>query len=155
MGQAQQKNLQLHAISFGVGYASTSKSLVQGPGLTLDFATILADKHIFSFNFDLGTESKSSAKNEEFYELNLTYGRKTELGSNFLLEGHLGVGLFAYSDAIDSFIFNIPENTIGFPVRIKLLYAFSDHFAVGVHPHANFNSIANAFAAHFLFQYHF
>jgi len=152
---AQQNKLRWHASSLGIGYASTAEPKIEGPALSLDISTIYVDKHIYSLNFNVGSESRIFGANEEFYELNLTYGRKVALAPKLFLEGHLGIGLFAYEDNVDSPVFNFPDATIGFPVRAKLLYSLSEHFSLGINPNANFNSITNAYSGHFVLQYTF
>ena len=154
---AQEKKLKLHAISLGAGIASSSSDTAEsGLGLNLDFSTIV-NKHIIAFNFNSGVQLNSDGPDEDFYELNLTYGRKWPLDKNISLEGHIGIGYFAYD--IDTgpipFFFNLPDTTVGFPLRIKLLYNPLDKFSIGINPNVNFNSIATTYTANFIIQYNF
>lgn len=152
---AQQNKMRWHASSFGMGYTSTSEPKIEGPALNFDISTIYVDKHIYSLHFNVGSQSRIFGENEEFYEFNLTYGRKVILAPKFTLEGHLGVGLFAYEDNFDSPILNFPDIRIGFPVRAKLLYSISDHISLGINPNANFNATTNAYSGQFVLQYNF
>ena len=154
---AQDSGLQMHAVSFGVGFATSSSSSAEiGPGLTLDISTI-RNKHIFSFNFNLGTELNSKGPEEEFFEVNLTYGQKWNFSQNLFLEGHLGFGYFGYRIHTSSniIIFDLPDSTIGFPLRAKVIYNIGKNFGIGLNTNVNFNSIANAYAANFIIQYNF
>ncbi len=154
---AQDNKLKLHAVSIGVGIASSSSNTADGGlGLNMDFSTII-NKHIISFNFNSGVKLNSDGPDEDFYELNLTYGRKWFLVQNLILEGHLGIGYFAYD--LDTgnipFFINLPETTIGFPIRVKLIYYPLKSFGVGINPNVNFNSINNTYSANFIIQYNF
>ena len=93
---AQDSKLKVHAINLGAGIASTtSESAETGLGLGLDFSTIV-NKHLVSFNINAGSDIRTAEGKELFIELNLTYGRKWEIGQYLVFEGHLGAGLFTY-----------------------------------------------------------
>ena len=154
---AQSNKLQMHALSIGPGIAtSSSETADSGAGMNFDISTIL-NKHIFSFNFNSGLELNNDGPDEDFFELNLTYGQKWLLGQNFYFEGHLGIGYFGYN--IDTgqipFFIDVPETTIGFPLRAKLIYYPLEKFGVGLNPNLNINSIANTYSAFLIFQYNF
>ena len=153
---AQQNNLRLHAISGGFGIASSSSETAgSGFGINLDFSLAL-QKNIFSFYFNSGWELTNEILSEEFYELNLTYGRLWELGDRWTIEGHLGIGWFAYEvDAEPDLFFDFPDNDIGFPFRVKLIYRPSDRIGLGLNPNVNFNSIETAYSGNILIQYYF
>ena len=152
---SQQKKLQLHATSLGFGYTTTSEPKIEGPALNIEFSTIYNEKHLYSLHFNVGSQARIFGENEEFYEVNLLYGRLFELAPRLHFEGYLGLGLFAYEDGIDSPILNIPDSAIGFPIRAKILYQIADRFAIGINPNANFNSILNTFTGQIVLQYNF
>lgn len=154
---AQSNKLKMHAISIGPGFASSSSETADGGiSLNLDIATIL-NNHIISFNFNTGLELNSNGPDEDFFELNLTYGQKWFLAKNLYFEGHVGMGLFGYhidQGQIPLFI-DVPETTIGFPIRAKLIFYPLKNFGVGLNPNLNINSIANTYSAFLIFQYNF
>ena len=154
--KSQENNLKLHGISAGFGWAATGNTADRsGIGANFDLSTILK-KNIFSFNFNSGFDISTDLFNEQFYELNLTYGRKFNILTKLVLEGHVGVGLFAYDiDLPESFGgLDAPELAVGFPIRLKLLYHLSDRFALGANPNLNFNSLNDTLTAHFILQYY-
>ena len=154
---AQKNKLKMHAISIGPGIASsTSATADSGVGLNFDISTRL-NKHIFSFNFSTGLDLNAGGPDEDFHEFNLTYGRKWNLAQNLWLEGHIGIGLFAYDidDGGLPLFIDSPESTIGFPIRAKLIFYPYKNVGIGLNPNLNMNSIENAYAANFIFQLNF
>ena len=94
---AQDKKLKLHAVSLGAGIASTTSEAAEtGLGIGFDFSTTV-NKHLISFNVNVGSDIRTAAGKEAFLELNLTYGRKWHIGQYLVLEGHLGIGIFTGS----------------------------------------------------------
>lgn len=156
IGMAQNNKLKLHSFSFGAGIASSSSdSAASGLDLNLDFSTIV-NKHIISFNFNSGVKLNSDGPDEDFYELNLTFGRKWLLVQNLFFESHLGIGYFVYDiDTGPTFFINLPETTIGFPIRAKIIYYPAENLGIGINPNANFNSIENTYSANLIIQYNF
>lgn len=152
---SQKRKLQLHATSLGFGYTTTSEPKIEGPAMNLEFSTIYNQKHVYSLHFNVGSQDQIFAGGEEFYELNLLYGRAFQLGPKFMFEGHVGMGIFGYEDGIDSPILDLPDPALGFPIRTKLLYRIADKFAIGINPNANFNSILNTYTGQIVLQYNF
>lgn len=124
--------------------------------MNLDFSTIF-NKHIISFNFNPGVKLNSDGPDQDFYELNLTFGRKWLLVQNLSLESHLGIVYFAFDIDIGPipFFINLPETTIGFPLRAKIIYYPTENLGIGINPNANFNSIENTYSANLIIQYNF
>lgn len=154
---AQDNRLKLHAVSLGVGIASTaSESSETGLGLNFDFSTMVKS-HIISFNSNIGTYIETERGEESFFELNLTYGRKWELGKKFAIEGHLGIGIFTFDEEIEdaNFNFDFPGVTTGFPFRIKLLYYPIERFGISLNPNINFNEGFTAYTINLILQYNF
>ncbi|WP_339651127.1 hypothetical protein [uncultured Maribacter sp.] len=154
---AQDKKLKVHALSFGAGIATADTNHTnRGLGINLDFSAIVND-HIISLYLNSGLNLTDIGANEDFYEFNVTYGRIWSFDTKLVLEGHVGVGLFVYNveRGPNPFFVNIPDNTIGFPLRAKLLYYPIGSFALGINPNANFNSIADTYSFNVVFQYNF
>ena len=152
---AQDKKLKAHALSLGAGIATAdTDNAKSGLGINLDFSTLVND-HIISLYLNSGLNLTDNGPNEDFYEFNLTYGRKWSLDPKLVLEGHVGIGLFVYDveTGPNPFFANIPDNTVGFPLRAKLLYYPSEKFGLGINPNANFNSIANTYTFNVVLQY--
>ena len=153
---AQDNKLRLHAISGSVGIAgSSSDTAGSGFGFDIDLSTILKE-NLFSFYFNSGWNLNSGGPDEEFYSLNLTYGRKWTISERWSLETHAGIGWFGYHIETGSLFFgDLPDNTVGFPLRLKLLHHLSDRFGIGLNPNINFNSVETAYSGHLVIQYHF
>jgi len=83
--------------------------------LNFGFSTKM-NKHIISFNFNSGVNLNSDGPDEDFYELNLMFGRKWLLVQNLSLESQLCIGYFAYDIDIGPILFfnNLPETINGF-----------------------------------------
>lgn len=153
----QDNKLRVHAISIGAGVASTTSGGAEtGLGLDFDFATIVKN-HLISININTGSDIRTTEGKELFLELNLTYGRKWEIGQFLKFEAHVGAGLFTYDLDTGPSIFGLdfPDATIGFPFRVKLIYYPIEKFGIGLNPNINFNSITTAYNANIILQYNF
>ncbi len=156
--EAQDKKLRVHALSLGPGIASTTTSGAgTGWGVNFDFSTI-ANRHIISLYSNTGINIPNEPRDEVFFELNLTYGRKLNIGQYLVLEGHLGIGIFTFDEENDPdalFNIDVPAATVGFPFRAKLIYYPADKFGVGLNPNLNLNSGLIAYSVNFILQYNF
>ena len=156
--EAQDKRLRVHAVSLGPGIASNNTAgSGTGWGVNFDFSTI-ANGHIISFNTNTGINIPVEPRDESFVEINLTYGRKLNIGQYLVLEGHLGIGIFTFDDEDDpdgGFNIDVPAATVGFPFRAKLIYYPADKFGVGLNPNLNLNSGLIAYTVNFILQYNF
>ncbi len=155
--QAQDNSLKIHGLSIGPGIASSSSTTAKsGASLNFDISTIV-NKHILSVYFNSGIDLNAGGFDEDFTEFNLTYGRKWLVAKDLYFEGHIGFGLFSYNidDGAASILFDLPDSTIGFPIRAKLLFYPVKRFGIGINPNFNINSIENAYSANFIFQYNF
>lgn len=153
---AQEHKLKLHSISFGLGFlGSASESSSGGFNINADMTTNY-NKNLFSFNINAGGELRLFDASENYTALNITYGRALELSNWFTIEGHLGLGYFNYSlkDSSTDFM-TISRSTIGIPLRVKLLFYTGRHFAIGLNPNVNFNSLVNTYSGNLIFQYKF
>ena len=156
--EAQDKKIRVHALSLGPGIASTSTTgSATGWGVNFDFSTI-ANGHIISLNTNTGINIPAEPRDEAFVEINLTYGRKWNIGQYLVLEGHLGIGIFTFDEENDpnaQFNIDIPAATVGFPFRVKFLYYPAEKLGVGLNPNLNLNSGLTAYTVNFLLQYNF
>ena len=155
----QENNLRIHSISAGAGYIGFSSSDTSSDG-GLNFVADLTASHkknLFSIYFNIGGEVDILKKEDgEASEISITYGREWGLTDRLKLEAHAGLGYFNWGYANSSTFFLLEkESTIGFPVRAKLIYRFTDNFGVGVNPNANFNSLAITYSADLIIQYRF
>ena len=154
--RAQEGKLKINSTSLGIGIiGSSSDSSSGGLSIGLDLSTKL-NKNLFSLYLNAGSELNLFDAEENYTEINVTYGREIELNSWIGLEGHLGLGYFNYSVKNGSTNFNtIKESTIGFPVRVKLIFYTGKHFGIGINPNMNLNSLVNTYSGNIIFQYKF
>ncbi|RKS42774.1 hypothetical protein BC962_3061 [Gillisia mitskevichiae] len=153
---AQESKLTLNSTSIGIGLiGSSSETSDGGLSISLDLSTKL-NENIFSFYLNGGSELNLFDAEENYTEINLTYGRQIELNNWIKLEGHLGVGYFNYSVKNGSTNFTTnKESTIGFPFRVKLIFYTGKHFGIGINPNMNLNSLVNTYSGNIIFQYRF
>lgn len=153
---AQESKLKLNSTSLGIGLiGSSSDSSSGGLNINLDISTKL-NNNLISFYLNSGSEFNLFEAEENYTEINATYGREVELNSWMKVEGHLGMGFFNYSVKNDSTDFDKKkESTIGFPFRVKLIFYTAKHFGIGINPNMNLNSLANTYSGNIIFQYKF
>jgi hypothetical protein len=153
---AQENKLKISSTSLGVGIIDSSSATSSGGlNVSLDVSTRLSE-HIFSFYLNRGAELSLFDAEENYTEINVTYGREVELNSWIKLEGHLGLGHFNYSVKNGSTDFKTQrESTIGFPFRLKLIFYTGKHFGIGINPNMNLNSLVNTYSGNIIFQYKF
>lgn len=156
LSRAQESKLKLNSTSLGMGIiGSSSDSSGGGLSIGLDLSTKL-NKNLFSLYLNAGSELNLFDAEENYTEVNVTYGREIALNSWIGLEGHLGLGYFNYSIKNGSTNFNtVKESTIGFPLRVKLIFYTGRHFGIGVNPNMNLNSLVNTYSGNIIFQYKF
>ena len=115
------------------------------------------NRNLFSVYLNIGGEIDILKKEDgEASEINFTYGRQWNLSDRIKCEAHAGVGYFNWGYANSSTFFLLKKkSTIGFPVRVKLIYTFVKNFGVGMNPNVNFNSLATSYSADLIIQYRF
>lgn len=86
-----------------------------------------------------------------YSEFDLLYGREFIVTTWFKPEVQIGVGIFTHNNSIleDS------KNTIGFPIRAKLLFYPAKKFATGFNPNYNINNINHITSYNLIFQFKF
>ncbi|OUR97639.1 hypothetical protein A9Q86_15615 [Flavobacteriales bacterium 33_180_T64] len=146
------------SLSLGVGLIDSSFDNSRGGfNISLDISTKL-NKNLISFYLNSGSQLKvfDAGAEEEYTEINATYGREIELNSWIKVEGHIGLGFFNYSVKNRSTDWKTEkESTIGFPFRVKLIFYTSKHFGIGINPNMNLNSLVNIYSGNIIFQYKF
>jgi hypothetical protein len=157
--QSQESGLRIHSVSAGIGYIGFSTEDINSGG-GLDFAadlTVNFKKNLFSVYFNVGGEADILKREDgEAFEISVTYGREWDLSERLIIETHAGLGYFNWGYANSSTFYLLKkESTIGFPVRLKLIYNFIEQFGVGLNPNANFNSLAISYSANVIIQYRF
>lgn len=158
---AQDSKLKLHSVSIGGGATwlssdNSSRGLNGGLSQVSDFSVAL-NKSLFSLYFNAGNDlTIFNGTDESYYEINFTYGREFELKKWLKLEGHFGLGHFKYGLKDKSTNFEkTTTSTIGFPIRLKVLFYTGEHFAIGLNPNTNLNSLSNTISGNLIFQYKF
>jgi hypothetical protein len=156
---SQENSFKIHSISAGFGYIGfSSNDIDNGDGLNFvaDFTTSY-NKNLFSVYFNIGGDADILKQEDgETSEISITYGREWDLTDRLKFEAHAGLGYFnwGYSNSSTFFLLE-KETTIGFPVRAKLIYYFTNNFGVGINPNANFNSLATTYSVDLIIQYKF
>jgi len=156
---SQENSFRIHSISAGIGYIDfTSKEINNSGGLNFvaDFTTNYSE-NLISVYFNIGGEvDLLSTEDGEATELSITYGREWNLSDRMKFETHAGIGYFKWGYANSSTFYLLKnETTVGFPIRVKLIYYFVEHFGVGLNPNINLNSLAISYSADFTLQYKF
>lgn len=154
--QAQKSKLEVKSISIGLGIFDLSSNSSSG-GLSREFdLSTKFNKHLFSFYLHFGSELNFTDADEGYKARNITYGRELKLNSWTSLEGHIGLGYFSYIVKNDSTDFEtIQESTLGVPIRGKLIFHTNEHFALGMNPNINLNSLVNTYSMNLILQYNF
>ena len=157
---AQENKLQLNSTSLSIGLigvpSDTSSIGVDiGLNIGLDLSAKLSE-NIFSFYLNGGSQLHFFDARESYTEINVTYGREIKLNSWIILEGHLGVGYFNYSfkNGLTDFQ-TVTQSTIGFPLRVKLIFYTEKNFGIGINPNMNWNSLVKTYSGNLIFQYKF
>lgn len=156
---AQESKLKFHSISGGIGLTGSSSNITDGFGgfvAALDIATT-SNSNLFSIFIETGSQSLIISE-ENYRQINLTYGREWSLNDLFSLELHGGFGYFKWDTEVFSLTnMNVKqsENTIGFPIRLKLIFNFSNQFGLGLNPNLNVNSLANTYSINLTGRYKF
>lgn len=154
---AQKNQLKFYSASGGIGYYdSFLSSSIGGLNFNLDISTILSED-IFSLYFSTGF-SEQIIIEENYTELNITYGRALKLGQRLWMEGHFGLGYIVQKSntpAFDIDGYDYVEYNVGFPLRAKILYSFNENMGLGINPNINLNGIETFYSINLIFQYRF
>jgi len=115
----------------------------RGAVLHLDL-TLSKNKHLFSVMSGIGVETPFLIDNlfnitpsdtDDFFQLNLAYGREFKLSEILFWELHAGLGYFLLDNSI-----NGQSNTIGFPISTKLRIMTGKRFSLGLLLQTNLNT---------------
>jgi hypothetical protein len=155
----QVNDFRIHSISAGLGYIGFSSNNTSSNG-GLNFVADITtgyNKNLFSIYFNIGGEVDLLKKEDvETSEISFTCGRGWYLANRLKFEAHAGLGYFNLGYANNSsFFLLIKKSTIGFPVRAKTIYNFTENFGVGINPNINFNSLAISYSIDLIVQYKF
>lgn len=156
--QAQESNkLKFHSVSFGVGtYTPLTETFANSLG-GLNWNADLAfemNKYIFSLYVSTGIRNLI-VEEESYSEINFTIGKEFFLNNWFAIEGHLGLGHFAYKYKPFSG-HTLSEGYLGFPIRLKGNFYLNNHLAVGLNPNININTYYSVIlSGNLIFQYIF
>ena len=160
---SQENKLKIYSSSLGIGpIFSSTDTFGGGLSTCLDFS-VRFKTSVFSIyyntNYDYSDFGIMGARDREYYqEANLIFGKEIKLIEQLSLEGHVGLGYFQQKYYTYDAYYNYEdknEHSIGFPLRIKLVYYFGRHFGVGLNPNLNLNSLNNTFSGNLLLQYKF
>jgi hypothetical protein len=153
---AQDSTIKPHSISAGLGLIGSSASNTEtGFNYVLDF-TMSFSENLGSIYLNQGAELSLFNAKQDYLEISALYGREYKLNSTISLEGHAGIGYIRNQFKNNDTDFEeVTESTIGFPVRMKLLFAVSPALGLGINPNFNFNSFANVSSVNTVLQYRF
>lgn len=178
--ESKTNKLQFRSISYGLGILNSSvASLDDGISSHLD-ATAKLNDHLFGLHLGGGSQLISLfGQSSSYGEINFLYGREYELKKWCKIELHGGLGYYSESftrgpkwnwnwkGLKDDSNKNSPlksdddtsktktKSTIGFPLRIKLLFYTSKKFSLGFNQSFNFNTISKIASFNIQLQYTF
>ena len=155
IGLAQNKNL-LKFKSISTGFGICVGELNDG-GLNFYIdATTEFKRNLFTFSFVAGGELQLFDASRDYKELDFMYGRELTIYKFFKTEVNTGIAIFNEVYKNGSTNFNkVSETAIGLPIKVKLLFYVSDHFAFGLNPNITINSIDTMYSGNLIFQYRF
>jgi len=148
--------LEFHSVSFSpLDFYITDQT--EGLSIKLDLA-IKKERHIFklqgSFGLDFATISQGSSKPENFYELNLLYGREISINNWLYYDVFGGVGLFIATEYNDQ-SFKTQSSTVGIPIQNRLRFQTKSKFGAGLQFQINLNSLKTIYSPGFFIQLKF
>lgn len=119
-------------------------------------ATASIHENLFSLAISSGSEFNLFDASRNYNEIAFLYGRELNLSRIIKLETLVGIAHFkvSYKNGDTDFILQ-SKSAIGFPIKLKLLFNVSKHFAFGLNPNVTFNAIENTYSANHIFQYNF
>lgn len=157
---SKQNKLIFKSISTGFGICAGKENMEGGLDFYIDATTALR-KNLFSLSFMAGEEFNfdlfdPSPKHRDFKEYGILYGRELKISKIIKLETHTGVSIFKENYANESTNYvHKSETVIGIPIKIKILFYPLSHFALGLNPNINFNSIETTYSGNIIIQYSF
>lgn len=152
--QESTNSLRMRSISTGFGLFS-GEQYDGGLNFYID-ATTEFKKNLITLSYNGGGELQIFDSSRDFKEYGLLYGRELTSINFFKIEAHTGIALFkeVYKDGSTNFK-EVSETTIGLPIKVKLLFYVSDHFALGLNPNITINSLNTIYSGNLIFLYKF
>jgi len=143
LAQEETNKFQFHSASTSFVFYVNQDS--GGAIITTDLG-FNSGKNIFKLMGSAGSEINIlGGSGDTLNEINLLYGREWRLTSWLYTDTFIGAGYFTYEDS-SGFREDIRDETIGFPLQLKLRFKMGNHFGAGLQTHANFN-FAKTFVA--------
>lgn len=116
--------------------------------LSIDFTYALSN-NLFSFSASYGGETGVFSGSANYKQMSLLYGREFVLEDWFLVETHLGGGMFFYgSSDLEG---NISEFAV--PLVGKVRFKTGERFSIGLRFTYIFNSFSNLYSGGLLLQW--
>jgi hypothetical protein len=152
--QESASSLRIKSISSGFGIVGGEQN-DGGLNFYIDLTTNYK-KNLISVSASLGSEFNLFDASRDYKEYGLLYGREMNLNKTFKIEVHSGIAIFKeiYKNGSTNFK-EVSETAIGLPVKVKLLFYVSDHFALGLNPNITINSIDTIYSGNLIFLYRF
>ncbi|QCX38095.1 hypothetical protein FF125_06505 [Aureibaculum algae] len=144
------------AISPGIYFDNSTSGLVINGELSFAYKS-----NLFTFSATTGSEVNFFDNHDNFYSLNLLYGREFSMGRKFIIDAHAGIGYFSFKstryhwEGDESILIDSPRNTIGLPVSARVRYKFNDLISLGLKFEENFNSVNSVFNTGIIVQWNF
>lgn len=163
MGYSQENSSRLKYHSFSISPLSVYFDNSSG-GLAVNIDVAFnKDEHVFKiFGLLAGEFSVLQSSTEEFFELNLLYGREVSVKKWFHLDYFGGLGYFQRKTIIgtepDGW-FNYLEyryeldNTLGFHLQSKIRFQTGKLFSLGLHFDTNLNSLNSIYSTGLFLQW--
>ena len=118
--------------------------------ISMDLTCSLSN-NLISISGSYGEETGIFGGSAHYNQISLLYGREFELEHWFLVETHLGAGMFSYGSS--DLLKNVSEFAI--PVIGKLRFQTGDKFSIGLRLTYIFNSFSNLYSAGILLQWNY
>lgn len=129
-----------------------------GPAFNIS-TSFSINKNIFSIGLHTGVELVIlGGKKNDFYALNLSYGRAWELVKWFAVETHVGVGLYSSQELVFDELLEsnyVRKEVLGIPIDVRFMFHPAKRFGIGVSPSVNFNAMNTTYTVNMVFQYKF
>lgn len=157
IGYSQNTRFGIRSIEHSNGVSTTLSNYYEfgfnlGLGITAEY-----DHHLFVLSSTIGGEVKfwSSALNQ-FYNLNIMYGREFLPNNWLVLEVFVGIGFVNFSkENIDTDWMCETNRAINLPVSLNTLFVTGKVFRMGINTNINLNSFEILYSTNLIFQFRF
>ena len=157
IGNSQDARFGIRSIEQSNGVSTTLSNYYEfGYNLGFDVTSVY-DQHLFAARFNFGGEFHIwSYEVNQYYNLNLMYGREFPINNWLVAEGFIGVGYINFRKENQDTDWTTQKNqALNLPVSLKILFLNGKVFRMGVNTNINLNSFEVLYATNLIFQFRF